>query len=116
MFKLKTILLIGVVVAVAACGGQAPTTPVAPPTAVATIAPTATAPAATAVVAPTQPSGGLAITPAGVASAPKLDPAGMCKATVAPQPEPNFPATTPADHSRGTDGAPIVLYEYSDFQ
>ncbi len=116
MFKLKTVFLIGLVVAVAACGGPAPATPAAPPTAVATVAPTATGPAATAVVAPTQPSGGLAITPAGVASAPKLDPAGMCKATNAPQPVPNFPATTPADHSRGSDSAPIVLYEYSDFQ
>ena len=112
MFKFKTVLLIGLVVAVAACGGQAPTTPVAPPTAVATVPPTAT----TAAAAPTQPSSGLAITPAGVASAPKLDPAGMCKATIAPQPVPNFPAATPADHSRGQDSAPIVLYEYSDFQ
>jgi len=112
MFKLKTVLLIGLVVAVAACGGQAPTTPVAPPTAVATVPPTAT----TAAAAPTQPSSGLAITPAGVASPPKLDPAGMCKATGAPQPVPNFPATTPADHSRGQDSAPVALYEYSDFQ
>jgi len=113
MFKLKIIFLIGLVVAVAACGGQAPTTPAAPPTAVATVPPTATTAVA---AAPTQPSSGLAVTPAGVASPPKLDPAGMCKATVAPQPVPNFPATTPADHSRGLDNAPVVLYEYSDFQ
>jgi len=111
MYKLKTALLIGLVVAVAACGGQAPTAPVAPPTAVATVPPTATIAAA-----PTQPSSGLAVTPAGVASVPKLDPAGMCRATGAPKPMPNFPTTTPADHSRGSDSAPIVLYEYSDFQ
>jgi hypothetical protein len=113
MFKLKTVLLIGLVVAVAACGGQAPTTPVAPPTAVATVPPTATTAVA---AAPTQPSSGLAVTPAGVSSPPKLDPAGMCKTTGAPQPVPNFPTTTPADHSRGPDKAPVVLYEYSDFQ
>src|SRR5512136_2604735 len=112
MFKLKTVFLIGLVVAVAACGGQAPATPVAPPTAVATVPSTATAASA----APTQPSSGLAVTPAGVASAPKLDPAGMCKATGAPKPVPNFPTTTQADHSRGSDSAPAVLYEYSDFQ
>jgi hypothetical protein len=113
MFKLKTLLLIGVIVAVAACGGQAPTAPAAPPTAVATVPPTATTAAA---ATPTQASSGLAVTPASVASAPKLDPAGMCKATSAPQPVPNFPATTPADHSRGPDSAPITMYEYSDFQ
>jgi hypothetical protein len=113
MFKLKTVLLIGLVVAVAACGGQAPTTPVAQPTAVATVPPTATTAVA---AAPTQPSSGLAVTPAGVSSPPKLDPAGMCKTTGAPQPVPNFPTTTPADHSRGPDKAPVVLYEYSDFQ
>ena len=113
MFKLKTVLLIGLVVALAACGGQAPATPVAPPTAVATVPPTATTAAA---ATPTQPSGGLAVTPAGVASPPKLDPTGMCKATGTPQAVPNFPTTTPADHSRGQDSAPIVLYEYSDFQ
>jgi len=113
MFMFKTVLLIGLVVALAACGGQAPATPVAPPTAVATVPPTATTAVA---AAPTQPSSGLAVTPAGVSSPPKLDPAGMCKTTGAPQPVPNFPTTTPADHSRGPDKAPVVLYEYSDFQ
>ena len=112
MFKFKTVLLIGLVVAVAACGGQAPTTPVAQPTAVATVPPTATA----AVAVPTRPSGGLAVTPAGVASPPKLDPTGMCKATGAPQPVPNFPTATQDDHARGSDKASAVLYEYSDFQ
>jgi len=113
MFKFKTVLLIGLVVAVAACGGQAPTTPVAQPTAVATVPPTATAAVA---AVPTRPSGGLAVTPAGVASPPKLDPTGMCKATGAPQPVPNFPTATQDDHARGSDKASAVLYEYSDFQ
>jgi predicted small lipoprotein YifL len=112
MYKFKSLLLIGLVVAVAACGGQAPTTPVAPPTAVVAAPPTAT----TAAAAPTQPGGGLSVTPAGVSSPPKLDPAGMCKAASAPQPVPNFPAPTPADHVRGSDKASVVLYEYSDFQ
>ena len=94
MYKFKSLLLIGLVVAVAACGGQAPTTPVAPPTAVVAVPPTATTAAPpTAAAAPTQPGGGLSVTPAGVSSPPKLDPAGMCKATGAPQPVPNFPAT-----------------------
>jgi len=112
MYKFKNLLLIGLVVAVVACGGRAPTTPVAPPTAVVAVPPTAT----TAAAAPTQPGGGLSVTPAGVSSPPKLDPAGMCKAVGAPQPVPNFPAPTPADHVRGSDTAPVVLYEYSDFQ
>jgi predicted small lipoprotein YifL len=111
MYKFKSLLLIGLVVAVAACGGQAPTTPLAPPTAVVAVPPTATTAAA-----PTQPSGGLSVTPVGVSSPPKLDPAGMCKAASAPQPVPNFPAPTPADHARGSDTASVVLYEYSDFQ
>ena len=118
MFKLKTVLLIGLVVAVAACGGQAPTTPVAPPTAVVAVPPTAatTTPPTAVATAPTQPSGGLSVTPAGVSSPPKLDPAGMCKTTVAPQPVPNFPTATQDDHARGSDKASAVLYEYSDFQ
>jgi hypothetical protein len=117
MYKFKSLLLIGLVVAVAACGGQAPTTPVALPTAVVAIPPKATTAAPpTAAAAPTQPGGGLSVTPAGVSSPPKLDPAGMCKVTSAPQPVPNFPAPTPADHIRGSDKASVVLYEYSDFQ
>jgi len=117
MYKCKSLLLIGLVVAVAACGGQAPTTPLAPPTAVVAAPPTATTAAPpTAAAAPTQPGGGLSVTPAGVSSPPKLDPAGMCNAAIAPQPVPNFPTPTPADHVRGSDKASVVLYEYSDFQ
>jgi hypothetical protein len=117
MYKFKTVLLIGLVVAVAACGGQSPTTPGAPTAAVVVVPPTATTAAPpTAVAAPTQPGGGLSITPASVSSPPKLDPAGMCKATNAPQPVPGFPPVTPADQFRGSDKASVVLYEYSDFQ
>ncbi len=117
MYKFKSLLLIGLVVAVAACGGQSPTTPVAPTAAVVALPPTATTVAPpTAVAAPTQPGGGLSITPVSVSSPPKLDPAGMCKATKAPQPVPGFPPVTPADHARGSDKASVVLYSYSDFQ
>jgi len=110
MYKFKSLLLIGLVMAVAACGGQAPTTPVAPPTAVVAVPPTTTA------AAPAQPGAGLSVTPAGVSSPPTLDPAGMCKAIGAPQPTPNFPATLPTDQSKGSANAPMTLYEYSDFQ
>jgi hypothetical protein len=110
MYKFKSLLLIGLVVAVAACRGQAPTTPVAPPTAVVAVPPTTTA------AAPAQPGAGLSVTPAGVSSPPTLDPGGMCRTAIAPQPVPNFPTPTPADHVRGSDTASVVLYEYSDFQ
>jgi len=129
MSKFKLLLLIGAVVSVTACGG-APTTPVptgkaaAPaPTAVVAAPPTATKPAAAAptsaappTTAPAQSGGGLAVTPAGPAAPPKLDPAGLCKASNAPKPVANFPASLPTDHTRGSDKAQAVLYEYSDFQ
>ena len=116
MFKFRTLALIGLAVTVAACSGATPT-PAPTPTAVVAVAPTA-APAAppTAVAAPTQPSSGLSVTPAGVSNPPKLDPAGMCKPASSPQPVPSFPKSLPTDQSRGSDKAPVVLYEYSDFQ
>lgn len=94
MSKLKLLLLVGLAVSVAACGS--PATPTA------TVTPTAVKAA---------PS-----TPAASTYVPKLDPAGMCKATSAPKPVPNFPASLPADQSKGSDKAPLTLYEYSDFQ
>jgi len=114
MSKLRLLLLVSLVLT-AACGGQAPTaTPPAktdvPPTAPPTPAPT------TAAAEPTQPGGGFSITPASPAAAPKLDPAGMCKAAGSPKPVPDFPATLPADQVRGQANAPATLYEYSDFQ
>jgi len=117
MYKFKILLLVGLVVAVAACGGQSPTTPVAPTSAVVAIPPTATTAAPpTAAAAPTQPGGGLSITPVGVSSPPKLDPAGMCKAASSPQPVPGLPPITADDWSEGTAGAPTVLLEYGDYQ
>lgn len=116
MSKFRTLALIGLVVTVAACGGATPT-PAPAPTAVVAVAPTATQAAPpTAAAAPAQPSSGLSVTPAGVSNPPRLDPAGMCKPSGSPQPVPNFPKSLPADQSRGSDTAPIVLYEYSDFQ
>jgi len=116
MSKFRILVLIGLAVTVAACGGATPT-PTPAPTAVVAAAPTATQAAPpTAAAAPTQPSSGLSVTPAGVSNPPKLDPAGMCKPSGSPQPVPNFPKSLPADQSRGSDKAPVVLYEYSDFQ
>jgi hypothetical protein len=116
MSKLRILALIGLAVTVAACSGGAPT-PAPAPTAVVAAAPTATQAAPpTAAAAPAQPSTGLSITPASVPNPPKLDPAGMCKPAGSPQPLPNFPKSLPADQSRGSDKAPVVLYEYSDFQ
>jgi hypothetical protein len=114
MSKLKTILLIGLAVAVAACSGPT-ATPAPTPTAKVAAAPTATqvAPPATA---PAQPTLGLAVTPARVYSPPKLDPAGMCKLERPPQPLPGFPASLPADQVKGDSKATVTLYEYSDFQ
>ena len=115
MSKLRIMALIGLAVTVAACGGAPTPTPA--PTAVVAAAPTATQAAPpTAAAAPTQPSSGLSVTPASVSNPPKLDPAGMCKAAASPKPIPNFPKSLPADQSRGSDKAPVVLYEYSDFQ
>ncbi len=119
MSKLKhllwTALAIGVVGSVAGCGGGAvaptptglvlPTSKAVPPTSVPSTAPATTA-----------SGGGISLTPAGVASAPKLDPAGMCKASGKPQPVPGFADSLPTDHVRGQTNAPITLYEYSDFQ
>ena len=116
MSKFRILVLIGLAVTVAACGGATPT-PTPAPTAVIAAAPTATQAAPpTAVAAPTQPSSGLSLTPAGVPNPPKLDPAGMCKAAASPKPIPDFPKSLPADQSRGSDKAPVVMYEYSDFQ
>ena len=114
MSKLKLLLLLSLVVT-AACSGQAPAAPTPVNTAV---PPTATqAPAPTSVAAaPTLPGGGFSLTPAAPAAPPKLDPAGMCKATGSPKPVPNFPATLPTDQVRGQADAPATLYEYSDFQ
>ena len=122
MSKLKLLLLVGLVVT-AACSGQAPAaltpTKTAAPPAANTAVPTtaAQAPAPTTVAAaPTQTGGGFSLTPASPAAAPKLDPAGMCKATGSPKPVPNFPATLAADQVMGQANAPASLYEYSDFQ
>jgi hypothetical protein len=117
MSKLKIVLLIGLAVAVAACGGPT-ATPALVPTAKVALAPTATkaAPPPTAVPASTKPGGGLAVTPAGAAPAPKLDPAGMCKLEKPPQPLPGFPASLPTDHVKGDNTATVTMYEYSDFQ
>jgi hypothetical protein len=104
MPKLKLLLLVGLAVSVAACSGQAPAQP--------TVAPTVAAPP-TAVKAP---STAPAATLPSAAAAPKLDPAGMCKATGLPKSVPNFPASLPTDQSQGSDKAPVTLYEYSDFQ
>ena len=117
MSKFKLLMLTGLVVVLAACGGQAPAaTPTAVKTAVPTAAkvvppapPTATKASPTAVaIAPTKPS-----TPA---APPKLDPAGACKASAGLPKVPSFSATLPTDQSKGSDQAPAVLYEYSDFQ
>jgi len=117
MSKLRILLLIGLAVAVAACGGPT-ATPVSVPTAVVAAPPAATqaAPPTAVAATPTQPSSGLSVTPAGVSNPPKLDPVGMCKPASAPKPVPNFPASLPADQSRGASQAPVTLYEYSDFQ
>jgi len=110
MSKFKLLMLTGLVVVLAACGGQAPA---ATPTAVKTAVPTAAkvvppAPPTAAAVAPTKPSA--------PAAPPKLDPAGACKASAGLPKVPNFSATLPTDQSKGSDQAPAVLYEYSDFQ
>ena len=119
MSKLKLLLLLSLVVT-AACSGQTPAVPTPVNTAVpptATQAPTSVAAAPTSVAAvPTQPAGGFSLTPASSAAAPKLDPAGMCKASSSPKPVPNFPATLPTDQIKGQANAPASLYEYSDFQ
>lgn len=119
MAKYKILLLIGVVVIAVACTGTPTTAPtmtvkVAAPTAV--TAPPTDTPSAPSPTAAAAPSGGLAVTPAGPAAPPKLDPAGLCKASSAPRPVTNFPVTLPTDQSRGSDKAQAVLYEYSDFQ
>ncbi len=120
MSKLKhllwTALAIGVVGSVAGCGGGT-----VAPTPTGLVLPTskaapATSIASTSVPAATAPAGGISLTPAGVASAPKLDPGGMCKASGSPQPVPNFATSLPTDHVRGEANAPLPLYEYSDFQ
>lgn len=114
MSKFKIVLLIGL--AVAACGGPT-ATPAPVPTAKVAVAPTATqATPPTAVPAPTNPAAGLAVTPAGVSSPPKLDPVGMCKPDQPPKPLPNFPTSLPSDQWKGNNKAPVTLYEYSDFQ
>ena len=111
MSNFKLLMLTGLVVVLAACGGQAPA---ATPTVVKTAAPTAARAVPTAVkaaptaLAPTRPS-----TPA---APPKLDPAGACKASAGLPKVPSFSATLPTDQSKGSDQAPAVLYEYSDFQ
>jgi hypothetical protein len=106
MPKLKLLLLVGLAVSLAACNGQAPAKPTVAPTVA--VAPTAVKTLTVTAPAATRPS-----TPA---AAPKLDPAGMCKATSFPKPVPNFPASLPTDQSQGSDKAPVTLYEYSDFQ
>ena len=115
MSKLSLLLLVGLVLT-AACSGRVPAAPTPANTA---MPPTATqAPPTTSVAAaPTQPSGsGFSLTPASPAAAPKLDPAGMCKAAGSPKPLPDFPATLPTDQVKGQATAPASLYEYSDFQ
>jgi hypothetical protein len=113
MSKLKLWVLIGLVVSVGACGGQAtPASTIAPtaaPTVIKVAPPTAAkaAPPTAVATAPNKPQ---------TASAPKLDPAGMCKASAGLPTVPNFPAALPADQARGSDQAPAVMYEYSDFQ
>ena len=112
MSKLKLLLLLSLVVT-AACSGQAP----AASTPVNTAVPPTAAQAPTSVAAaPTQPGGGFSLTPASSAAAPKLDPAGMCKAAGSPKPVPDFPATLPTDQIKGQANASASLYEYSDFQ
>ena len=113
MSKLRVLILVGLVVALAACGGQPAATPTAMPTAAKVAppaSPTATkaSPPTAAAVAPTKPSA--------PAAPPKLDPAGACKTSAGLPKVPNFSATLPTDQSKGLDKAPAVLYEYSDFQ
>ena len=103
MSKLKLLMLVGLAVIVAACSGQTPATPTVAPTAKAAPSASPTVIAAT----PTKPL---------TASAFKLDPAGMCKASTGLPKVPNFPVTLPTDQSKGSDQASAVLYEYSDFQ
>ncbi len=115
MSKLKFMLLVGLVAIVTACGGQAPAKPTVAPTAtqaVASLPPTVTR--ATPSASPTA----VAATPAQPkpASPPKLDPAGMCKASAGLPKIGGFPTSLPTDQSKGSDKAPAVLYEYSDFQ
>ena len=112
MSKLKLLLLLSLVVT-AACSGQTPAVPTPVNTAV---PPTATQAPTSVAAVPTQPAGGFSLTPASSAAAPKLDPAGMCKASSSPKPVPNFPATLPTDQIKGQANAPASLYEYSDFQ
>ncbi len=115
MYKLKNLLWIALAAVIAGCSGQGAATPTTAPTKPALV--TATPSAATkAAPAATAPSGAISLTPVGVASAPKLDPAGMCKATGAPKPVPNFSNSLPTDEVRGQANAPLTLYEYSDFQ
>ena len=111
----KTILvfLVGLAIVVTGCGGKAATTPTAAPVQQPPTKAPDTTPA-TPTTSSNQP-GGLP-TPAGVAQPPKLDPAGMCKKTSAPQPVPNFPAKLPTDWVQGDPNAPLSIYEYSDFQ
>ena len=111
MSKLKLLLLLSLVVS-AACSSQAPATPAPVNTA---MPPTATQAPTSVAAAATQP-GGFLLTPASPAAAPRLDPAGMCKATSSPKPVPGFPATLPTDQVKGQANAPASLYEYSDFQ
>ena len=113
MSKLRLLLLVGLVLTAACGGGQAPTAQTPANTAV---PPTATQAPTSAAAAPTQPGGGFSLTPASSAAAPRLDPAGMCKAAGSPKPVPNFPATLPTDQVKGQANASASLYEYSDFQ
>lgn len=115
MSKFKFALLVGLVVIVTACSGQAPATPTVAPTAtqsVASLPPTVTratplAPPTAVAATPTQPK---------PASPPKLDPANACKASAGLAEIGGFPTSLPTDQSKGSDKAPAVLYEYSDFQ
>ncbi len=120
MYKCKFLFLVVLTAIIAGCGGPGATTPTSAPPSPAAASPTAQAAPATAAPtsapAATAPGGAIALTPAGVASAPKLDPAGMCKAANAPKPVPGFTASLPSDQVRGQANATLTLYEYSDFQ
>jgi hypothetical protein len=103
--KRTLIILVGLAVLLAACGGQAAKpTPTTAPTASASNPPTAPAVSATT-AAPTQPSQF------------KLDPATACQSfSSRPDPVPGIPPISAGDWITGSASATVVLMEYGDYQ